>query len=56
MDNTAAKNKIAELGKTDRTIDLFTDLERGVDDFSNKMVDLINKNRQKIKELWLSLL
>ena len=53
VDNTAAKNKIAELGKTERSVELFNDLERGVDDFSNQMVELINKNRQKIKELWL---
>ena len=56
MDNTAAKSKIAELGKTDKSLELFNELERGVDDFSAQMIELINKNRQKIKELWLKVI
>ena len=50
MDNKRAEDTIKQLEKlTDST--KLNELESGIDDFSNKMIKLINQNREKIKEL-----
>ena len=50
VDNKRAEDTIKQLEKlTDST--KLNELESGIDDFSNKMIKLINQNREKIKEL-----
>ena len=50
VDNKRAEDTIKQLEKlTDLT--KLNDLESGIDDFSDKMIKLINQNREKIKEL-----
>ena len=50
VDNKRAEDTIKQLEKlTDST--KLNELESGIDDFSDKMIKLINQNREKIKEL-----
>ena len=49
MDNKAAEDTITQLEKL-ADLTKLNELESGIDDFSDKMIQLINQNRDKLKD------